>query len=216
MVATAYPEVLCSGKRYLSILALMTSCASPGRLPPPSLLHSEVGLCSLVHPLLVVRTFPTLSAANPSLDAWSPTPAGLVVRLPVSSHQSSAFPTLGTGRLSLLLSVQRLLHSALFRGCRHFFMFRPPSLLATQVAPTDPPQADGSRGFLLPSNVRIVTSPYVGYASRLNRVIDGRGLPPLQIRSLVGCSPNVQASAARQEIYRPKRIAVVRRLHADC
>ncbi len=30
------------------------------RLPPPSLLHSEVGLCSLDHPLLVVRTFPTL------------------------------------------------------------------------------------------------------------------------------------------------------------
>src|SRR5258708_3292330 len=42
--------------------------------------------CSLDHPLLVFGTFPTLSAANLSLDAWTLTPALSVVPIPVSSH----------------------------------------------------------------------------------------------------------------------------------
>src|SRR3972149_4639427 len=41
---------------------------------------------------------PDVISANPSLDAWTPTPAVSVVHIPVSSHRASAFPTLGTGR----------------------------------------------------------------------------------------------------------------------
>ena len=37
-------------------------------------------------------------SANLSLRAWTPTPAALVVHLPVSSHKTSAFPALGSGR----------------------------------------------------------------------------------------------------------------------
>lgn len=41
---------------------------------------------------------PDVSSANLSLRAWTPTPAALVVHSPVSSHQTTAFPTLGPGR----------------------------------------------------------------------------------------------------------------------
>jgi hypothetical protein len=44
------------------------------------------------------------------------------------------------------IPVQRLQHGAISRGCRHSFMFRPPSLLATQVAPTDTKLPYGRRG----------------------------------------------------------------------
>ncbi|MEA1977656.1 MAG: hypothetical protein U9N80_07115, partial [Chloroflexota bacterium] len=42
----------------------------------------------------------------------------------------------------------------------------------------------------LPSTPQFVTSLCPGYASRPNRAIDGRGLSPHKIRSLVGCSHN--------------------------
>ncbi len=38
---------------------------------------------------------------------------------------------------------------AFFRGCRHFFMFRPLSLLTSQVVPTAALTAQGSRGFYI-------------------------------------------------------------------
>ena len=34
-----------------------------------------------------------------------------------------------------------------FRDCRHFFMFKPPSLLASQIAPTAMAMPSGGRGF---------------------------------------------------------------------
>lgn len=80
-------------------------------------------------------TFPTLHLR---IFHWMPRP--LPRRL-----QRCSFPFLPFGlRPSLSLQqVGALLHSARrlqrgeeFRGCRHFFMLRPPVLLATQVAPT--------------------------------------------------------------------------------
>lgn len=93
------------------------------------------------------RDLPDVISANLSLDAWTSTPAALVVRIPVSSHETSAFPTLGTGRRS---ATSRTATSARarFRGCSHSLRFRPPHLLATQVAPTDSVTIlNGSRGF---------------------------------------------------------------------
>ena len=77
-----------------------------------------------------------------------------------------------------------------FRGCSHFFLFRPAGVLTTQVAPTATASAVGQPWFLRPSLSRFVTSPCPGYACRPNRAIDGRGLSPHKMRSLVGCSPN--------------------------
>jgi hypothetical protein len=83
---------------------------------------------------------PGVVSANLSSRAWTPTPAALVVHLPVSSHKTTAFPTLGPGRRDrsndhsytpTAISVGNL-----FRGCSHSLMFRPVSLLATPIAPT--------------------------------------------------------------------------------
>ena len=57
------------------------------------------------------------------------------VHLPVSSSVSSAFPRHSIGRLPVGIR-ERDFSAVSSRGCRHFFMFRPPSLLASQVAPT--------------------------------------------------------------------------------
>jgi hypothetical protein len=103
-------------------------------------------------------------------------------------------------------SMQRLQHGTLYRGCSHSLVFRPTDLLATPVAPTAVLSSirsallrvscgvrsyrTGQPWLFHPSNVQFVTSLYVGYASRLNRAIDDRGLAPHKIRSLVGCSPS--------------------------
>ena len=49
---------------------------------------------------------------------------------------TSAFPAWDMGRLSQKKPAQRLLSGPVFRDGSHSIMFRPPSLLATQVAPT--------------------------------------------------------------------------------
>ena len=48
-------------------------------------------------------------------------------------------------------------------------------MLATQVAPTAVPYGTRQPWLVRPSILRFVTSPYIGYASRPNRAIDGVG-----------------------------------------
>jgi hypothetical protein len=74
-------------------------------------------------------------------------------------------------------------------------MCRPAGVLATQIAPTDTAYTVWQPWFLRPSLSRVVTSPCPGYACRPNRAIDGRGLSPHKMRSLVGCSPNARRQA---------------------
>src|SRR6516164_8786188 len=50
------------------------------------------------------------------------------------------------GRLPALAHERNFSWSA-FRGCRHSFMFKPPSLFASQVAPTATAKPLGGRGF---------------------------------------------------------------------
>ena len=79
---------------------------------------------------------PDVISAHPSLRAWTPTPAALEVRVPVSSPKTSAFPSFGPGRRSTMYRTATSVRRA-FRGCSHFLMFRPTGVLATQIAPTD-------------------------------------------------------------------------------
>jgi len=72
------------------------------------------------------------------------------------------------------------------------FMFRPPILLATLIAPTITYFNVQQLWLLLPNTPRFVTSPCPGYTSRPNRAIDGRGLSPHKTYSLVGCPPNIR------------------------
>jgi hypothetical protein len=86
---------------------------------------------------------------------------------------------------------------ARFRGCSHSLMFRPAGLLATPIAPTAALYTLGSRGFY----VRAYHGSSPPRAPDMLTVRFGqltvRGLPPLKIRSLVGCSPNARAQGRR-------------------
>jgi len=67
-----------------------------------------------------------------------------------------------------LLSANTTSRGGCFRGCRHFFMFRPPSLLVSQVVPTPAQSAAGQPRLLHPGRTCFVASARTGYASRPN------------------------------------------------
>jgi len=85
------------GRHYPAFVAHTDSCADP----KPS---SSLGKPSYPRSLQVAVSpcwesdLPDVISANLSPRAWTPTPAALVVHLPVSSHKTTAFPTLGPGR----------------------------------------------------------------------------------------------------------------------
>ena len=61
--------------------------------------------------------------------------------------QSIDLPPVRIGSATQHYPKQRLQLRTPFRGCSHSFMFKPPDLLATQVAPTDTLKPYGSRDF---------------------------------------------------------------------
>jgi hypothetical protein len=153
------PGVTCSGGtscpirgRYPSFFALTDSCARP---PSSYLLGSR----------LVWQVFAgcrqSLLDGGPSRRYLCKSFLGcLAPYLGVSSGASARFfpedfglPHAMTGSAFSQLPVQRLPHGAISRGCRHSFMFRPPSLLATQVAPTDTILPYGRRGVYFRTSV---------------------------------------------------------------
>jgi len=145
---------------------------------------------------------PDVIPVDLSPDAWTHTPAAREVRSPVSSLTASAFPNLSTGRRPAS-TAQRLQSGNGFRGCSHSLMFRPPGLLATQVAPTAGLCVPGRPWLLRPGRTRVVASACTGYACCPNRAIDSAGTSTPQDRSLVGCSdrrPFFTFSARLREI----------------
>jgi hypothetical protein len=172
-------------KHYPSFFALTTTCASPKASPQLRLVGSLVSLCSLDHPLLLSRTFPTFRLANPSLDAWTFTPAASGVHLLVSSSRASAFPKTVAGR-RLAVSAQRLPCGTVFRSCSHSFMFRPLGLLATQVVPTDATCTHGGPDVYFRAPYGSLLSHTSDMLAVRFRAIDGRGLSPHKIRGVVG------------------------------
>jgi len=152
--------------RYPSVIAPTGSCATPvGRSPASALASFEESL-QVVRSPCCPRELPDVISENLSLDAGSPTPAVHRVLSPVSSTMSSTFPTGKVGRLSA--SVLRITTSRrpLFRGCRYFVMFRPPSLLAPQIVPTAADTTAGQPGLLRPGLSCSFTR--TGYANRPN------------------------------------------------
>jgi len=162
-------------------------------LPLPTDYPWSTGLCRLLSAPAGRRTFPTLLCTSfpACLDPY-----------PGSSWSASTryflhdigLPRVRTGsalsNIRTATSVRRV-----FRGCSHSLMFRPAGLLTTPVAPTATDRSVWQPWFLRPSLSWFVTSPRPGYACRPNRVIDGRGLSPHKMRSLVGCSPNATLQA---------------------
>src|ERR1035437_7257519 len=87
---------------------------------------------------------------------------------PVSSPVASAFPERRLGRLPAFVPRITTPRRPVFRGCRYFFMFRPPRLLTPQIVPTAPHTAAGQPGLLHPGLSCFVTSTRSGYANRPN------------------------------------------------
>ena len=182
---------------YPAFIAPTGSCASP---PPSSCLGRTLNTRSVqvaVSPCWE-KDLPDVISAHLSLRAWTPTPAARVVHLPVSSHTTSAFPPFGPGRRSTM-SVQRFQYGAFFEAavihsCSGPQVCSPPrSLLPIRPTPY------GSRDFSIRAS-RFVTSPCPDMLAVRIGQLTAWGLSPHQMRSLVGCSPNAQGSAAGAEL----------------
>jgi hypothetical protein len=162
--------------------------------PRASVVPSTPGLCRLLSAPAGRRTFPTfLCTSFPAcLDPYPGGSCGASTRF---FPHDSGLPPVRTGsalhNVRTATSVRRV-----FRGCSHSRMFRPTGLLTTPVAPTATDVSVGQPWFLRPSFSWFVTSPRPGYACRPNRAIDGRGLSPHKMCSLVGCFPERWASGA--------------------
>jgi hypothetical protein len=99
----------------------------------------------------------------------------------------------------------RFSRGLVFRGCRHFVMFRPLSLLASQIAPTAAGFPTGQPRLLRPGISCFVTSARSGYAIRPIQVIDGERtftFPDLQPCRLLQCL----TSRNRKPVSSPRRI----------
>src|SRR5216684_6185044 len=112
-----------------------------------------------IFPTLSLRIFPRMLGPLPRRSHG--------VRIPVSSSVSSAFPQRGLGRLPASIREYDFSRGC-FRGCRHFFMFRPPSLLVSQVVPTAAQSSARQPRLLHPGRTCFVASARTGYASRPN------------------------------------------------
>ena len=159
-------------QHYPALIATTGSCARPTsshRLRFPS----ACGSLQVVTSPCWTLALPGVISANLSLRAWTPTPAAPVVHTPVSSHKTSAFPTLGPGR-RLAISIQQLpyglvFEAAVIHSCSGPQICSPPRLLLPQCLYT------GQPWLLRPSLSRFVTSPCPGYANRPFRATDGKG-----------------------------------------
>jgi hypothetical protein len=110
-------------------------------------------------PTLSLRIFPRMPGPMPRRSH--------TVHLPVSSSVSSAFPWAAEDWLPASIRGTTFPRES-FRGCRHFFMFKPPSLLASQVVPTAVHSATGQLRLLGPGRTCFVASTRTGHANRPN------------------------------------------------
>jgi hypothetical protein len=196
------------GRHYPTLIATTDSCARPTsshRLRFPS----ACGSLQVVTSPCWTLALPGVISANLSLRAWTPTPAAPVVHTPVSSHRTSAFPTLGPGR-RLAISIQQLSYGLVFEAavihsCSGPQICSPPRLLLPQHL-----AVPGSRGFYFHAYLGLLPPRAVDMLTVRFGQLTVRGLSPLKIRSLAGCSPNDKAQPTRN------RVAVERSAGAPC
>src|SRR5262249_37822790 len=106
----------------------------------------------------------------------------------VLPQPSSAFPIIRLSQLPASFREHDFPRVGL-RGCSYFIMFRPPSLLASQIVPTAASFPAGQPRLLTSEqNVRRCLRTHRTYYPPYYRQLAGRGLPPRKTRSLVGCS----------------------------
>ena len=153
------------GERYPSLIAPTDSFADPVsslrlRLIASFVESSQVAIspcCWRDPPDVILRILPQMPEPLPRRFRW--------VHLPGSSPASSAFPSRKVGRLPASFR-EHDFPRVPFRGFSYFVMFRPPSLLASQVVPTAAGFPAGQPRRFHPSRTRVVTFARIGYASR--------------------------------------------------
>ena len=130
--------------------------------------------------MLSLRIFPWMPEPMPRRSAEC---VCLVLPQP-----ASAFPIIRLGRLPACLREYDFPRGG-FRGCSYFVMFRPPSLLASQIVPTAASFLAGQpRLFTSKQNVcRYLHTHRTCYPPDYRQLVE-RGLSPRKIRSLIGCS----------------------------
>ena len=132
------------------------------------------------------RDSPTLFCES-FLRCPSPYPGGLLSAFAWFFPSSSAFPIIRLGRLPASFREHDFSRGG-FRGCSYFIMFRPPSLLASQIVPTAAGSPAGQpRLFTSEQNVRRYLRTHRTCYPPDYRQLAERELSSRKIRSLVGC-----------------------------
>ena len=114
---------------YSSVVARMGSCANPSWLSPPSAIASFEESRQVATSPCCQRDLPDVISANLSSDAWSLTTTGLQSACTCFFLRAIGLPQQGRGSAYPLLPANTIFRGAYFRGCRHSFTFKPPSLL---------------------------------------------------------------------------------------
>lgn len=152
---------------YSPFIAPTDSFANPMRLSSTSAIASLEESLQVATSPCCRQDLPDDISANPSSDVWSPSTA-------VPRGAFACFYPRVIGLLHVYMD--RLPASSLandftrggsFRACRHFVMFKPPSLLASHVVPTAAYSA-GQPRLLRPGRTCFVASARTGYANRPN------------------------------------------------
>ena len=122
--------------RYSPVIAPTDSCVDPIRLSSPSAEASFEKSLQVATSPCCRRDPPDVISVNPSLVAWAHATA-----VPRSAHACCFLHVIGLLPFTIevgfpLYPSKRFRDGSLFRDCSHSFMFRPPSLLASQIVPT--------------------------------------------------------------------------------
>src|SRR5215469_11643509 len=158
-------------------------------------------LCRLLPAPAAGGTIPTLSLR---ILPWVPGPLSrryvecIYLFLP-PRHRPS--PVHYRGRLSRICPSKRILDGSHFRDCSHSFIFRPPSLLASQIVPTAATdRRRAAEAFTSEQNLLRFLRRHRTCLPSEYRQLMVWGLTPHGIHNLVGCSGEVRY-CKRSEIY---------------
>ena len=168
-------------------------------------------LCRVLPAPAATRTFPTLSLR---ILPWMPEPIPRRVAecvCLVLPQPSSAFPIIRLGRRPARFREHDFSRVG-FRGCSYFVMFKPPSLLASQIVPTAASvPCWAAEACTSEQNVRRYLRTHRTCYPPDYRQLAERGLSPRKIRSLVGCSRMMPTSPSSPLKVGSRTGAVIRR-----
>ena len=187
--------------RYAPVVAPTGSCASSIALPQQLRFYTRLWvLAGCCRPRLGTDpSRPYLCKSFPGCLAPYP---GCLPKCSCSFLPLDPRPSLSLKQVGFQLHpAQRLQCGLAFRGCRHSLMFRPPGLLATLVAPTTTVRHRRAAVTFTSGHRAVSLVPHSGYATRLNRATDGRGLSPPRSAALSAAPQTSSIPPAELGVY---------------